>query len=249
MPIVQLPICVRSLGQISNAHWEYLFSTSHQLRSRLFPGWPRLECSLNWLVYRLPTSSYCGRGHSPMIGARDSEDFLPSTSCALGPKFWDLLINNDSLEARSNFLRCGGQTDLAPLTAVGTDPLLSVSLASSIRSLRPAYEAWKAGNLKTSMLSDVPGTYNNGMFFSVSQAFSLWSSPRSSLCSLWKVTSVPGSSDLLQRPSTRMKRPLVHLRPREMFIRGAWRFVRVAERQVCRVHSVPLFNNISSLVL
>ena len=30
------------------------------------------------------------------------------------------------------------------------------------------------------------------------------------------------------------------------FIRGASRFVRVAERQVCRVLSVPLFNNIFS---
>ena len=171
-----------------------------------------------------------------MIGVTDTDDFRTSTSIALGPKFWKRCVFDHSLEAR--FLtKDGGQTDLAPLTAVGVAPLLSVSLASGIGSLRPVYEAWKAGNLTKGMLADIPGISSCSTFFSASasQDFSLLSSPCSSLCSLWKVTSVQTSSDSLQvsstcppipshpsfrststrsRSPTRLQRPLVHLRPR-----------------------------------
>ena len=134
--------------------------------------------------------------HSPLIGTSDSADFLTATSCALGSKFLDLFIIEDTLEARSDSLRDGGQTDLAPLAAVGIDPLLSVSLTSCIGSRRPVYEAWKAGNLTRSTTLNFPGTHNSHAYFYAPQASSLWSSHRSSLCLLWKVTLV---SDLLNR--------------------------------------------------
>ena len=89
----------------------------------------------------LPISCYCGRNHSPLIGVTETDDFQTSMSLALCSKFWDLCVFDDSPAARFNSLRNGRQTDLAPLTAVGTDPLLSVSLASGIGSLRPACEA------------------------------------------------------------------------------------------------------------
>ena len=58
---------------------------------------------------------------------------------------------DDSLEARLHSLRDGAQTDLAPLAAVGVDPLRSVSLASGVGSLRSLYDSWTAGNLTRDM--------------------------------------------------------------------------------------------------
>ena len=160
-----------------------------------------------------------------------------STSPSVSPR----LSNFDRVSSLAGHVwknqMVGGYTDLAPLAAVGIDPLLSVSLASGIGSLRPLYEAWKAGNLTTSMLLDVPGTGNIGKFFSATHGLSLSVTPRSCLSSLWKVLSVPGSPSLLQassglsgsptsgqpillssstssRGSARTKRPLVFLRPR-----------------------------------
>ena len=145
-----------------------------------------------------------------------------------------MTINNLCDSAKGTFVTLD---DYLPLAALGIDPLLSVSLASCIGSLRPVYEAWKAGNLTMSVLSDVPGTHNSQRFFSAPQASSVWSSPRSSLCSLWKVAPDSGSSEPLRsttgsaslpilrppsylptgsssRSSKRVKRPLVLQRPR-----------------------------------
>ena len=164
------------------------FTTSLHLRSRLSLGWPHLENHHGNLRYKgnLPISCYCGRNHSPLIGITDTDEFQTSTSVALGPKFWDLCVFDHSLETRFNSLGDGGQSDLAPLAAVGIDPLLSVSLASGIGSLRPAYKAWKAGALTQSMLADIPGCDGCNRYFSeaASLHFSLSSSPRSKLCSL-----------------------------------------------------------------
>ena len=68
MPAVQLHI----LCQLTGADFKRplgVFSASHQLRARLFTGWPRLVSSNNKLVYKGPltVSCYCGRAHSPMV--------------------------------------------------------------------------------------------------------------------------------------------------------------------------------------
>ena len=123
------------------------FTTSLHLRNLLSLGWPYLENQHGNLRYKGPLriSCYCGRNHSPLIGITDTDEFQTSTSVALGPKFWDLCVFDHSLETRFNSLRDGGQTDLAPLAAVGIDPLFSVSLASGIGSLRPGVrgmESW-----------------------------------------------------------------------------------------------------------
>ena len=122
-----------------------------------------------------------------MIGLTDTDDFRTSTSVGLGPQFCDPCVLDHSLGARIHSLRDGGQTDLAPLAAVGVDPLLSVSLASGIGSLRPVYETWKAGTLTQSMLTDIPGcdSYYKYSSVPVAACFSLSSSPRSNLSSLW----------------------------------------------------------------
>ena len=73
-----------------------------------------------------------------MIGVTDSDDFLTSICSALGSEFWNLFVFDDTLH-----------TSL-PLTAVGIDPLLLASLASSVGS-------WKTGNLTISLLADIPG--------------------------------------------------------------------------------------------
>ena len=150
------------LCQITGADYKRrlrFLTTSLHLRSRLSLGWPHLKYHHGRLIFRgpLPISRYCGRKHSPLIGITDTDEFQTSTSVALGPKFWDLCVFDHSLETRFNSIRDGGRTDLAPLAAVGIDPLLSVSLASGIGSLRPAHEAWKAGTLTQSMLTDIPG--------------------------------------------------------------------------------------------
>ena len=102
------------------------------------------------------------------------------------------------------------------------------------------------------------------VYFSSPHSSSLGSPPRSCLRTLWKVFLVsstavsPGASTAGATSSTptvsllparsrspcRTKRPLVLLRPRgDCFIRGDWRSSWFAERQVCSVLSVPLFNN------
>ena len=144
--------------------------------------------------------------------------------------------------------------------------MLSVSLASGIGSLRPVCEAWKAGTLTQSMLT-VCDSYYKYSSVPVAPCFSLSSSPRSNLSSLWRVTSVSALSGTLQpfsgfavlpssaRPSILLprgssrtpsskKRPLVRLRPRgRCLILGDWRSSWFAERQVCSVHSSLLCNN------
>ena len=218
-----------------------VLSTSIHLRSRLSLGWPRLETLHDKLVYTgpLPVACYCGRSHSPMIGTTDSDDFITSLFSTLGTNFWNLCVFDETLEARDISLRDGATTDLAPLKLVGIDPLLSPSLASRVGSLRSVYDAWKMGNLTASMLADIAGAQGYTAFMAASSLhrFSLLSSPCSSLCSLWKVTAVPASDAPLQassvstslpissppcflsprvrsRSSSRLKRPLVHLRPR-----------------------------------
>ena len=77
MPAVRLHTCVRSLGQISNAHWEYcprpsIFEVGYHSVGH---GWKTLR---DKLVYTgpLPVACYCGRSHSPMIGTTASLYFL-----------------------------------------------------------------------------------------------------------------------------------------------------------------------------
>ena len=241
-------------------------TTSLHLPSRLSLGWPHLESQHGRLQYKGPLHffCYCGRNHSLLIGITDTYEFQTSTSVALGPKFWDLCVFDHSLETRFHSLRDGGQTDLAPLAAVGIEPLLSVSLASGIGSLRPVYEAWRAGTITKSMLADIPGCDDSCKYFSEAcpSLLSLSSSPRSRLCSLWRVTSVPASGCTSQvssgsgapptssrscimssrarsRTPSSTKRPLVQLRQERCFALGNWRSTWSAKRQVCSVHSVP----------
>ena len=179
------------LCQITGADYKLplaILSTSLPLQAPLSLGWPHLKFYHGKLSYRgpLPISCYCGRKHSSLIGLTDTEDFRTSTAVALGPQFWDLRVADHSFGAGLHSLGDGGQTDLAPLAAAGIDPMLSVSLASGIGSLRPVYEAWKAGTLTQSMHTDIRGcdSYNKYFSDSVTPLFSLSSSPRSKLSSL-----------------------------------------------------------------
>ena len=172
----------------------------------------------------------------------------------------DLFIFDDSLDTNHNSLRDGGKANFAPLLylwLVGINPLRSVSLTSCIGSLRVLYDAWKGQVLSVSMLTDVPGTHYRGKFFSKAPGLSLVDSPRSSLCSLWKVTSVPSSCGLLP-PSSGSTSPPTPFPPAPIsgctrsqsssslkrllvcFILGDWRCPWFAERQVCSVNSVSL---------
>ena len=233
------------LCQITGADFKRrlgVFTTSSHLRGRLSLGcWPRLELQQNKLVYKgpLPIACSCGRKHSPMIGVTDSDIFLTSTSSWFGTKFWNLCVFDDTLGAKHISLRDGVNTDLAPLKLVGIDPLPSPSLASTIGSRRSLCDAWESSSLTSAMLSDVPGVTDVGSFLAASgsRLFSLSSSPRSCLCSLWTVSPVLGSASALctsprssmaptagpsctlssrvrSRSPSRIKRPLVHLRPR-----------------------------------
>ena len=100
-------------------------------------------------------------------------------------------------------------------------PLLSLSLASSSSSLRPLYEAWKAGSLAQAMLADTSTSASISAYFCGSLGLLVPLSSRSSLSSLWKVSSVvaaPGTSPVRSlhgrsRSRRTFKRPLVHLRP------------------------------------
>ena len=159
-------------------------------------------------------------------------------------------------------LRDGDRLDLTPL---GDSPLLSPSLASAPTSLRSTYEAWKAGTLTKASLVDVAPSDSIAVHFSTQHSSSLGSPSRSCLRSLWKVfpvsstvvlpdgstahttSSTPTVSSLRARSRSpcRMKRPCPSATEGRWLIRGDWRSTWFAERQVCSVHSVPLFNNTS----
>ena len=142
-------------------------------------------------------------------------------------------VVNHPLDSELSSLRDEGlQTDLAPLHSVGLSPLLSPSLASGIGSLRYVYEAWKAGNLTRATLRDIASTDSCNTYFSTPPSYSLVTSPRSQLASLWKVTLVSSSAPVLNvstgssstssfrfrqarsRSPSSLKAPLVRLRPR-----------------------------------
>ena len=72
-----------------------------------------------------------------------------------------LCVLDHSFGARIHSLRDGGQTDRRSFgCATGIHPLLSVSLASGIGSLRPVHEAWRGETLTQSMLTDILGCDN-----------------------------------------------------------------------------------------
>ena len=152
--------------------------------------------------------------------------------------FWKHFVTDHPLDSELSSLRDEGlQTDFAPLHSVGLSPLLSPSLASGIGSLRYVYEAWKTGNLSRATLRDISSTESCNTYFSTPPSYSLVTSPRSQLASLWKVTLVSSSAPvsdvstgLLAPPSSStssfglrharsrspasLKTPLVRLRPR-----------------------------------
>ena len=127
----------------------------------------QLETQHEKLVYKGPLRKTCnsGRSHSPMNGLTDSDNFLTSLSPGFGSMFWNLCVFDDTLGAKHISLRDGGQTDLAPLTLVGIDPLLSASLASGVGSLRSVFEAWRTGNLTITLLADIPGAQGISRFW------------------------------------------------------------------------------------
>ena len=204
-----------------------IFSSSPSLRSLLFSGWPNLVEAQNNLTYRgpLPLSCSCGREHIPFIGLSVDSTFRTSTVPGFGVDFWTSFVYDGMLERSFVSLRDGDRPDLTPL---GESPLLSPSLASASSSLRSTYEAWKAGTLtKVSLVDIAPSD-------SIAAYFSLASSSRSCLRTLWKVfpvsssavslvTSSPGATSSTptvsslparSRSPCRTKRPLVLLRPR-----------------------------------
>ena len=137
---------------------------------------------------KAPTAS-ASPGTSPIVSLHASSRSPSRTKRVL----------DHSFGARVHSLWVGGQTGLASPALVGIDPLLSVSLASGIGSLRPVYEAWKAGTLTTSMITDIPVCVYCSKYISnsIAPCCSLSSSPRSNLSSLWRVTSVSGLCRLL----------------------------------------------------
>ena len=212
-----------------------VFSTSRKLRARLSLGWPRLERIHDRLVYKgpLPKNCSCNHIHSPMIGTSSDDVFCSSSSHSFTSDFWKHFVADHPLDAELSSLRDEGlPTDLAPLHSVGLSPLLSPSLASGIGSLRYVYEAWKAGNLTRATLRDIASTDSCNTFFSTPPSYSLVTSPRSQLASLWKVTLVSSSAPVLNvstgssstssfrlrharsRSPRSIKAPLVRLRPR-----------------------------------
>ena len=168
-----------------------------------------------------------------MIGTSSDDVFCSSSSHTFTSDFWKHFVADHPLDAELSSLRDEGlQTDLAPLHSVGLSPLLSPSLASGIGSLRYVYEAWKTGNLSRAALRDISSTESCNSYFSTPPSYSLVTSQRSQLASLWKVTLVSSSapvSDVSTGPSSTssfrlrharsrypssMKAPLVRLRPR-----------------------------------
>ena len=212
-----------------------VFSTSRKLRARLSLGWPHLERIRDKLVYKgpLPKNCACNHIHTPMIGTSSDDVFCSSSSHTFTSDFWKHFVADHPLDAELSSLRDEGlPTDLAPLHSVGLSPLLSPSLASGIGSLRYVYEAWKAGNLTRATLRDIASSDSCNTFFSTPHSYSLVTSPRSRLASLWKVTLVSSSAPVLNvstgsssissfrlrharsRSPRSIKAPLVRLRPR-----------------------------------
>ena len=234
------------------------------LRPLLFLGWPNLVEVQNSLKYKgpLPLSCSCGREHTPLIGLTDDSTFRTSSSVGLGVDFWVSCVYDDMLERSFVSLRDGDRPDLTPL---GDSPLLSPSLASASTSLRSSYEAWKAGTLTKASLVDIAPSDSIAAYFSAPPRSSLGSSSRSCLRSLWKVFPVSSTVVLPRRlyclhyfldsngqfiaralslTLSYEEAPGPSATEGRCFIRGDWRSTWFAERQVCSVHSVPLFNNI-----
>ena len=206
------------------------------LRPLLSLGWPNLLEVQNSLQYKgpLPLSGSCGRERTPLIGLTDDATFRTSNSVGFGTEFWISCVYDDMLERSFVSVRDGDRPDLTPL---GDSPLLSPSLASASASLRSTYESWKAGTLTKASMVDIAPSVSIAAYFSAPPRSSLGSSSRSCLRSLWKVfpvsstlvlpdgssarttssTSTVSSLRARSRSPCRMKRPLVLLRPREMF--------------------------------
>ena len=242
-----------------------VFSTSRKLRARLSLGWPRLERIHDKLVYKgpLPKNCACNRIHSPMIGTFSDDVFCSSSSHSFSSDFWKHFVVDHPRDSELSSLRDEGlQTDLAPLHLVGLSPLLSPSLASGIGSLRYVYEAWKTGNLSRAALRDISSTESCNTYFSTLPSYSLVTSPRSQLASLWKVTLVSSSAPVSDvstgssstssfrlrharsRSPSSMKAPLVRSATEgRCFILGDWRSTWFAERQVCVLSVSLLYNN------
>ena len=146
-----------------------LLSMSHQLRSRLHLG-----CTTDSFTRAL---------------FRKIVLVAAAKSIAFGVDFWQLCVLNNPLDSELIPSMDGGlHTDFAPLEAVGISPLLSVSLASGIGSLRYVYEAWKAGSINRAMIIDIVDLDYCSAYLSSSPGFTLFTSSRSKLCSLWKVS-------------------------------------------------------------
>ena len=212
-----------------------VFSTSRKLRARLSLGWPRLERIRDKLVYKgpLPKNCACNHIHTPMIGTSSDDVFCSSSSHTFSSDFWKHFVVDHPLDSELSSLRDEGlQTDLAPLHLVGLPPLLSPSLASGVGSLRYVYEAWKTGNLSRTALREISSTESCNAYFSTPPSYSLVTSQRSQLASLWKVTLVSSSAPVSDvatgssstssfrlrharsRSPSSMTAPLVRLRPR-----------------------------------
>ena len=110
-----------------------------------------------------------------MIGVTDTADFITSTSIALGPKFWDLFVFDDTLGAI--------------LIPSGME-VRQISLPNSCRGLRYSLCHWllalarcglftRLGKLATlrRLLTDIPGTGNIDAYFSAPKGFSLLNVP------------------------------------------------------------------------
>ena len=158
-------------------------------------------------------------------------------------------------------LRDGDRPDLTPL---GDSPLLSPSLASAPNSLRSMYEAWKAGTLTKASLVDIAPSDSIAAYFSAPHSSSMGSSI--SLLFAFALEGVPGfvycclsgrlyrwryfldsDGQFIARALTLSlsyeKAPGPSATEGRCFIRDDWRSSLFAERQVCSVHSLPLFNN------
>ena len=253
---VQLPTCVSSPVQSTNVRLEFSPTVPHYVLF-CFLGWPKLLGVQDSLQYRgpLPLSCSCGREHPPLIGLAGDSSFLTSASTGFGAGFWTSCVYDDMVERSFVSLRDGDRPDLTPL---GESPLLSPSLASASSSLRSTYESWKAGTLTKASLVDIAPSD------SIAAYFSTGSSPRSCLYSLWKVSPLLSSVVSLDgsTPCTTSSTPAVSSLARAITLTLSYKKAPgpsredvssavtgcstwFAERQVCSVHSVPLFNNIS----
>ena len=222
-----------------------ILSNSIQLRNRLSLGWPSFEQVRDRLVYRgpLPLCCSCGYEHTPFIGLSKVGTFRTSATVGFGLEFWNSCVYDATLERSFVSLRAEDQADLTPL---GASPLLSPSLASCPSSLRSVCDAWKAGTLTRSMLADVTTSDYLSAFFEGSSELS---STRS--CLEISVAGIIGWFYLRQFVChfiacalaftlTYEKTPGPFCGRGAWLIRGDWRFIWVAERQVCSVVSVSL---------